>query len=101
LSGLDVTVRGGGAVRFGVRVQPRSSRTEVAGVHAGALKVRLHAPPVDGAANEALVAFLAEALGVPRRQVRIVAGASSRAKVVEVEGVEMARVRELSAADDS
>ena len=96
-----MTVRGGGAVRFGVRVQPRSSRTEVAGVHAGALKVRLHAPPVDGAANEALVAFLAEALGVPRRQVRIVAGASSRAKVVEVEGVEMARVRELSAADDS
>ena len=92
-----MTVRGGGAVRFGVRVQPRSSRTEVAGVHAGALKVRLHAPPVDGAANEALVAFLAEALGVPRRQVRIVAGASSRAKVVEVEGVDVARVRELPA----
>ena len=92
-----MTVRDGGAVRFGVRVQPRSSRTEVAGVHAGALKVRLHAPPVDGAANEALVAFLAEALGVPRRQVRIVAGASSRAKVVEVEGVDVARVRELPA----
>ena len=92
---LDITPRGG-AVRFAVRVQPRAARSEVSGLHGGALKVRLQAPPVDGAANEALVALLAEELKVGRRQVRIVAGASSRAKVVEVDGVEPARVRELA-----
>lgn len=76
-----------GAVRFGVRVQPRSSRDEIAGVHDGALRVRLQAPPVEGAANEALVRFLASALGVPRRHVRIVTGESSRNKVVEIDAV--------------
>lgn len=80
-----------------MRVQPRASRNEVAGVHGGALKVRLQAPPVEGAANEALIELLAAELDVSRRQVRIVAGASSRAKVVEVDGVEAARVRRLSA----
>jgi len=57
----------------------------------------LQAPPVEGAANEALIELLAAELDVSRRQVRIVAGASSRAKVVEVDGVEAARVRRLSA----
>ena len=85
----------GTGVRFPVRVQPRASRTEVAGTHAGALKVRLQAPPVDGAANEALVAFLAERLGVARREVRIVAGLTSRSKVVEVSGVAPAQVERL------
>ena len=51
------------------------------------LRVRLHAPPVDGAANEALVDFLAERLGVPRRGIRIVAGATSRTKTIEAHGV--------------
>jgi uncharacterized protein len=68
----------------------------VAGVHGGALKVRLTAPPVEGAANDALVAFLAGALGVPRRAVRIVSGAAARTKVVEVEGADEARVRRLA-----
>lgn len=76
-----------GAVRFGVRVQPRSARDEVAGEQAGSLRVRLQAPPVEGAANEALVRFLAALLEVPRRHVRIVAGATARAKVVEVDEV--------------
>lgn len=84
-----------GGVRFPVRVQPRASRTEVAGTQQGVLKVRLHAPPVDGAANEALVEFLADSLGVPRRLVRIVSGASSRTKVVEVTGVDAAAVSRL------
>jgi uncharacterized protein (TIGR00251 family) len=80
-----------------VRVQPRASRTEVAGTQQGALKVRLQAPPVDGAANEALVDFLAESLGVPRRQVRIVSGATARTKVVEVTGVDVDAVMRLEA----
>ena len=75
------------AVRFEVRVQPRASKTELAGLHGGALKVRVAAPPVDDAANRALVAFLAECLGVAKRAVRIVAGETSRTKVLEVDGI--------------
>ncbi len=56
-------------------------------MHDGRVRVRLAAPPVDNAANDALIAFVAERLGVARRQVRIVAGATSRRKVVEVDGV--------------
>jgi len=59
------------------------------------MKVRLAAPPVDGAANEALVELIARSLDVPRRAVRIASGASSRAKTVEVEGVDAAAVLRL------
>ena len=79
-----------------VHVQPRASRSEIIGLHGTALKVRLHAPPIDGAANDALVAFLAERLGVPARAVRIVTGRSSRAKVVEIDGTTEAAVRALA-----
>jgi uncharacterized protein (TIGR00251 family) len=79
-----------------VHVQPRASRNEVVGLHGTALKVRLHAPPVDGAANDALVMFLAERLGVPRRSVRIVAGGGSRAKTVEIDGTTEEAVRALA-----
>ena len=65
-------------------------------MHGGALKIRLHAPPVDGAANEALVAFLADRLAVPRRAIRIVTGATSRTKLVEVEGVTSSDVARLA-----
>ena len=93
---LRVEVRGS-AVRVSVHVQPRASRSEIVGLHGAALKVRLQAPPVDGAANEALVALLADRLGVARRAVKVVAGASSRAKTVEVEGTTEAAVRALAA----
>jgi uncharacterized protein (TIGR00251 family) len=73
-----------GLVRFDVRVQPRASRNEVAGLHNRALRVRRQAPPVDGAANDAQVRFLADELGLPKRDVRIVSGFGSRTKVVEV-----------------
>jgi len=96
LSALTVRERAG-RLRLDVRVQPRASRSELAGVHGGALKVRLQAPPVDGAANDALVVLIAESLGVPRARVRIVAGATSRTKVVEIEGVQRAAVEELAA----
>lgn len=89
---VDVRLRDGG-VRVRVHVQPRASRTELAGVHGDALKVRLAAPPVNGAANEALTEFLAREFGVARRAVRIVSGYGSRTKLVELDGVELAAVR--------
>jgi uncharacterized protein (TIGR00251 family) len=82
-------------VRLQVRVQPRASRNEIVGLHDGALKVRLTAPPVDGAANEMLVAFLAEILGVPARNVAIVSGGSSRTKTIEIRGTTVAAVQQL------
>ena len=83
----------GGAVRFQVRVQPRNARSAVVGVHAGALKVKLNAAPVDGAANDELLTLLAEWLEVPARSVRIVSGGSARAKTIEVEGATADQVR--------
>ena len=67
-----------GAVRFSVRVTPRASRAAITGVHAGALKVSLTAPPVEGAANAALIELLADALGVAKRAVRIEHGDHGR-----------------------
>jgi len=94
---MVLTVRAGAdSVRFVVRVQPRASRSEIVGLHGDALKVRLSAPPVDGAANEALVELVADALGVAKRAVRIVSGQSSRSKTVEVEGVTAAAVLRLA-----
>lgn len=74
-------------VRIDVEVKVRASRTRVLGVKAERLCVALAAAPVDGAANEALERALADQLGVPRRQVRLVMGERSRRKVVEVRGV--------------
>jgi uncharacterized protein len=70
-----------------VWVQPRASRTEVAGKRGDFLKIRLAAPPVDGAANEELVRFVAEKLGVAKRAVRLVTGQNARRKTIEVTGV--------------
>jgi uncharacterized protein (TIGR00251 family) len=79
-----------------VHVQPRASKNEIVGKHGDALKVRLTAPPVDSAANNALVALLAEALGVSHRDVQIVAGATSRMKLVEVAGISIEQVAQLA-----
>lgn len=84
-------IRGG--VRIRLHVQPRASRTEATGLHGGALKVRLAAPPVDGAANEALVRWIADRLDVPRSAVSITGGGSSRTKTVEVAGIDEAEAR--------
>ncbi len=80
------------SVRINVYVQPRASKTAVAGMHDGCIKIRLAAPPVDGAANAALIEFIATRVGVARSRVRLVAGASARRKVIEIEGVEPAAV---------
>jgi uncharacterized protein (TIGR00251 family) len=73
--------------RLDVHVQPRAERTEVVGWYGDAVKIRLAAPPIDGAANDELVAFLADELGVARSSVEIVAGRTSRRKRVAVDGV--------------
>ncbi len=83
-----------GSVTFAVRVVPHSSRNQIAGVEGGALKVKLTAPPVDGAANAALIEFVAEWLGVRRSAVSIVSGGKARNKLVRVNGVTRARVLE-------
>jgi uncharacterized protein len=78
--------------RFGVRLTPRGGADRVDGVLDGVLRVRVAAPPVEGAANEALLRLLAAELGIPRRDVRLIAGAAGRAKVVVVDGVGRDRV---------
>ena len=80
-------------VRISVRVQPRASRNEVAGLHGDALKVRVTAPAIEGAANDALIDLLSTTFGVSRRDVTIVAGATSRSKIVEILGIDEERVR--------
>ena len=84
-----------GTVSFAVRVQPRASREEIAGVHDGALKIRLCAPAVENRANEALVEFLAGVLKTSKSAVRIQSGEHGRSKRVEVFGVTRQQVLNL------
>ena len=83
---VDLRQRGD-AVSFRVRVVPRASRDKIAGIHDGAVRIRLTAPPVEGAANEALVAFLSSVLRVPKLDIELVAGQTARNKVVSVSGL--------------
>ena len=83
---VDLRQRGE-AVAFSVRVVPRASRNKIAGIHDGAVRIRLTAPPVEGAANDALVAFLSSVLRVPKRDIELVSGQTSRNKVVSVSGL--------------
>lgn len=82
-----------GAVRFEVIARPRARASHVKEVRDGALVVALAALPVDGAANAELVATLASALSVPRREVVLVRGASARTKLVEVRGLTVEEIR--------
>jgi len=90
---LDLRASGSG-VTLRVRVQPRASKDALGGEREGALVVRLTAPPVEGAANEALARFLGKTLGVAPSAVRVVSGASGRNKVVSVAGLDAATARE-------
>ena len=84
-----------GTVVLAVRVQPRASKNEIAGVMEGALKIRLQAPAVEDRANEALCAFLAELLKRPKSAVRILSGERSRSKRVEIAGVTVGELEGL------
>ncbi len=76
-----------------IHVQPKASRTELAGLYGEALKIRVAAPPVEGAANDELCRFLAEQVGVPPSSVEIRSGAGGRHKRVLLKGVPSQRVR--------
>jgi hypothetical protein len=76
-----------------VRVHPGAKRDAIVGVHGGALKVAITAPAIDGRANDALIAFVAERLNVPRARVSLLAGATSRTKTLRIQGKSVAEVQ--------
>ena len=80
--------------RVEIRVQPRASRNAIAGVRAGVLRIRVTAPPVDGQANAATIALLAQALDVPKSAIQLVKGASSREKTLAVESMSQEEVNQ-------
>jgi uncharacterized protein (TIGR00251 family) len=86
-----------GSLTFNVRVVPRASRSEIVGEHDGALRVRIAAPPVDGAANEELVRLLAGAFHVPRSAIEILAGHNSKSKTVRAHGARALDLKKWSA----
>jgi uncharacterized protein len=85
-----------GALWVDVQVSPRASKSVLLGEHDGCLKVALAAPPVDGAANRALLELLSDLLHVPRRQLALVRGESSKRKTVAVFGVTRAQLESLT-----
>ena len=78
-----------------VRIQPRASKNEIVMMENGGLKIRLTAPPVDGAANEALVKFLADRLSIAKSRVEIVSGHTGREKIIRITGMSDGEVRRL------
>ncbi len=84
-----------GGVTLTVRVTPRARKNEIVGADEQALRIKLNAPPVEGAANAALCEFLAQALGVRKSAVTLVAGKTSRRKVVRVDGITAEQARAL------
>jgi uncharacterized protein len=89
---IEITEKDG-AVTFALRVQPRAARDGVAGEHNGAIKLRVGAPPVDGQANEACRRLIARLVGVSPSAVEIIAGHSSKDKIVRVHNVTAERIR--------
>jgi uncharacterized protein (TIGR00251 family) len=74
-------------IRFEVKVQPRSARNQINGEVEGVLKVKLTAPPVDGEANQALINFFSKSLGIPKKDVILLKGETSRNKLIEIKGL--------------
>lgn len=77
------------SVTLSVRIQPRASKNEILAMEGGGIKIRLTAPPVDGAANEALIRFLADTFSVSKSRVGIVSGHTARDKIVKIDGIGM------------
>jgi len=84
-----------GFVLLNIRVVPRASKSEIVGEHGEALRVRISAPPINGAANAEVIRLLAKTLGISRSDVAIVSGQTSKAKQLRIDGVTAARLREL------
>lgn len=87
-----------GRITLTLHIQPGAKKTEFAGLHGDALKIRLAAPPVDGKANEALVKFLADVLHLPKSAITLKSGQTSRRKVLEVTGATAASIAGLGTA---
>jgi uncharacterized protein (TIGR00251 family) len=85
-----------GSLTFTIRVVPRASKSEIVGEVNGSLKVRISAPPVDGAANEEVVKVLAKAFGVAKSNVSIISGETSKTKRIRVVGAKSERLRQLA-----
>ncbi|MEO8736797.1 MAG: DUF167 domain-containing protein [Edaphobacter sp.] len=83
----------GDGCTLAIRVRPGARKNDIAGIHAGAVKISLTAPPVDGRANEALIEFIAELLRIPRARVSILTGVSSRMKLLRITGKSAAEVQ--------
>lgn len=90
----EILKQNGSVVSVRVIARPNVSKSEIVGIHNGALKVRVAAPAIEGRANEELVAFLAKVLGVAKRQVTVAKGGAARIKKIEVSGLSLADVRE-------
>lgn len=80
--------------RLRLRAVPNAKRSEVVGLHGDAVRVKVAAPALDGRANEALIEFIAEELGVARRDVRLLSGEKSRDKLIEIDGLDEAEARQ-------
>ncbi|WP_150428154.1 DUF167 domain-containing protein [Dechloromonas sp. CZR5] len=89
-------VAGDGRITLTLHIQPGARKTEFAGLHGDALKIRLAAPPVDGKANEALLKFIADTLGMAKTAVSLKSGSTSRRKVLELKGVDRAAIETLA-----
>lgn len=89
-------VAGDGRITLTLHIQPGARKTEFAGLHGDALKIRLAAPPVDGKANEALLKFIADTLGMAKTAVSLKSGSTSRRKVLELKGVDRAAIEALA-----
>ena len=90
-----VFIEKNGAILFDVRVVPRSSRSEIVGLHNGALKVRLTAPPVDGAANAELIKLLAKTFGGGKSDIEIIGGETSRNKRIKIANLSKSKFDEV------
>lgn len=82
-------------VRLHLLIQPGARKSEIVGEHAGKLKIKINAPPVDGEANEAVVEFIAELFGVAKKNVSLVRGQTSKNKVLEISGVSLASAQQV------
>lgn len=85
-----------GSITLTLHIQPGAKKTEFAGLHGDALKIRLAAPPVDGKANDALIRFIAETLKLPKSAVNLKSGQTSRRKVLEVNGGTVEAIGQLA-----
>ena len=93
----EVAIGKDSGVELFLHCQPGAKKTEVKGVHGDRLKIRLAAPPVEGRANDALIAWLSKVLGVPSARIELMSGDTGRQKRVRIHGVELAEILNLYA----